>query len=402
MNKRVAAAVAGIIALWSGGAAAATLQVERPGPLSVSAPGISQFDLRSYERLSDSGKLLVDLDNALWIPDGPPSDRHVYISFSPWSTESRDLYIATRENRPAGVQLRWLPSGARDPGSRREIMALAATRDPAVLENLFLRHGIESDFEATDFAERAADYQEGLRRGLELYADRNREAPPTYPSLVIPTRDGVLMVGDIHSQALTRVLEQAWPRPASRDPVPAASRFLRRDFEVERMESGESYINVVTDEQDVFLLPFSGSGRLGRLALNAPLPFTGRVVRSGTESDWIQVRPSPGSGIQGYVRAPVDAVMSTLHIPEIPLRHDNYRAVRATVVRAYPTTSAPVVGHIRHGQRFIAFAAVEQDGKRWLRLRFFGDGKDAFVDADDMENTHDADWDAYPELRSLR
>jgi hypothetical protein len=51
-------------------------------------------------------EFLAALDNSLWVADGPPSDRQIYIIAGPCCGYSQALYRATRQTK--GVQLRWV------------------------------------------------------------------------------------------------------------------------------------------------------------------------------------------------------------------------------------------------------------------------------------------------------
>lgn len=351
-------------------------------PLRLDAPEASsaEFDVLAYNRLSDPRKLLMELDNAPWIADGAPSDRHIYISFAPWSADSRELFFKLRQ-RPEHIQIRWLPASGGRKSAFNIVRELSVTRDFQRLEQLFEQGYLHSpDSSLNSFAVRVGVYADDLRRALEQYTQRQRRGGLGFPTLIIPASYGVEIFSGV-PESLEELYGQVAQRGEAIEPLSQAAHFLRRDYEIEPVRKTMTYVNTAPDNQDVFVRPFFGAARYEALVPNHRVVITGRV--KGT--DWLEFRPLLSDRTPGYIHAPGMGYIVSQNYREVPVRRGSYVATEETTLYAAPFIESRHVARIMPGERYTVAGMAEYANRWWYAILFYSDGRRAYAPAEHMQ-----------------
>lgn len=124
--------------------------------------------------------LLDALYDLAWIPDGSSWQKHAYVITAPWCAACKQAY---RESRAlvSDVQLRWIPAGSDDQKWLNYNAALARSRDPRMLDELYLT-GTIADVGAPGF--RSADLNEGVLFARRAELERLLGRSYAYPTFV--------------------------------------------------------------------------------------------------------------------------------------------------------------------------------------------------------------------------
>lgn len=170
--------------------------------------------------LSDQ-QMLSYLDNAAWVPDGPASERHVYVGSAPWCPNCKALHKRLRSYSGSGVQFRWIQGFSRDRTSERQNMAAAVRRDPNDLAALY-GSGKMPGADGED-ARWLANWNDGLINALR-HTMKGRLGRYATPVVIWPTSGGLTAAlgADVDVDG---ILQRVAARPDAKDIVPAATKF---------------------------------------------------------------------------------------------------------------------------------------------------------------------------------
>ena len=140
-------------------------------------------------RLSAEETELMDtLDALSWVADGADSQRHAYVISAPWCGYCQRLYRRSRGIE--GVQLRWVKTDARSPEHERQIAAATLTRDPAVLDAIYMGQGSLPEITDPEAGERLIAIHDASVQAIVSFLER-RGGRLGYPTLIYAARDGV-------------------------------------------------------------------------------------------------------------------------------------------------------------------------------------------------------------------
>jgi hypothetical protein len=244
--------------------------------------------LRSAAAVPDSDLLKV-LDNALWIPDGKTSARHIYVLAAPWCGYCQAFYQQTRQ-RLAGVQLRWIETAGRDAASTPFEVAAGLSRDPIFLAQMYgTPRQPPPALRDTSLKSNVQRYNFGIE--LTISRARFREGEVSFPTLVLKTgTDTAILKGLL--QDLPSVFARVTPRPEAADIEPNGPGLVARPFQSQPIARRRYFTN--RDDMPVFALPSEAAPIVALYARNRGLQGIATVESNGTK--WIELEVFNGPG----------------------------------------------------------------------------------------------------------
>ena len=257
---------------------------EPPG----AAPGVAMSAMSPEDR-----DFLLALESLAWVPDGPASDRQVYVISAPWCGYCRRLYNNTKDL--ADLQLRWIKTGARNAKHARQIAAASLSREPAALQAIYLGGTLPAVPDGPA-AERIVDIHERAFSVLSEEIKQRTGGRWGFPTLVYATADGLRVTGasDDPASQLSDVLA----RPEARDLEPLAPRVANAEFATEPLEG--TVVGTGAGDGAVRLLPGAHAPVITRLREGRGFDAQSKLTVDGEL--WYAVRVFR-DGAPGYVRA---------------------------------------------------------------------------------------------------
>jgi hypothetical protein len=334
------------------------------------------------------------LDDALWIADGPPSDRQLYVIFAPWCSRSRSLYFATRK-RTSGVQLRWVVAGVASPEENQKIVALAQTRSPEMLRAVF--EG-QSGITPRRFNGLMLNYEQILVVGIsELLADfpeiivGSGESTPSglassngvvtsYPTLAWHDGSVLQAFRGLPSKAqIGRIISSVAPRRGYREREPVAAQFFSasRDPQFARPRIPVSYGYTGVGSRVAYAYPDKNAPFGGLLGpVGAYYAVVGAVANSG----WLILKTYQDAG--AFVEDPEGAHAILTGLPPAQLKSLQLAATRPTPVYYLPGSG--IYKTLERGRGYPDVQGVKVDGVTWVAVKVFNNGSYGFVRESDM------------------
>jgi len=109
--------------------AAFCLIVALAGVAPVSAQNPASTAVKTYPGVRTDAELLAALDNSIWIADGKPAEKQIYVIAAPWCGHTQMLWKHTRK-LSSQVQFRWIEMDPKSPEDE-DYLAEAATSQGA-------------------------------------------------------------------------------------------------------------------------------------------------------------------------------------------------------------------------------------------------------------------------------
>lgn len=241
--------------------------------------------------------LLAALDNSIWVPDGPPSDKQIYVISAPWCSFSRQLYGQSRAVT-GEVQFRWVELDPRDPGSSDYIAQGAVEPNGTVLKQMYDTRAPAPPGNPV-VRDNAIKYNLVVARVINpmietlIHAQRQgRRTETGFPVLIWLTASGVRIYDGL-PDSLKPMLDSVIARPEAAALAPAGREFLTSEYKLQPIQAKNYYAN--EDGVKLFAFPDTRSQLGLTLSKNAGLRGTGRVKVKG--ETWIELeayRSGPG------------------------------------------------------------------------------------------------------------
>ena len=308
--------------------------------------------------------LLQALDDAAWIGDGAPSQRHVYVLFATDCSWSRTLFEQSRQ-RDDGMQLRWLVMAG--PGA--EWLAGANTLD--ALADAFA--GGAAGQAAPASGSRALDshawLQPMLGAGLRV------------PTLVYLADDGVriqagLRAGAADLPAPTQVAD----RPDRAQHRPAIHRLLARPLPDWQPAPAGPYIRFHAEPAPVHALPSRDSLQVGELPhLGSYATVLGLVGDDWIEVAGLRVADRGGRTLSAYIHAPEAVALMRMSFELLPAEGVVVAGESPRPMHSHPSLQAPVLRWLDPGYQMDRAGEVLIDGQAWDAVVLFTDGGHAYL-----------------------
>jgi hypothetical protein len=260
----------------------------RRAVLPLLAAGLSIPQL-GWAAAETTPTLIDALYNLPWIPDGTPWQRHAYVIAAPWCPWCKDLYRETRET-VSKVQLRWIEAGG-DRGDKWAAydFALARSRDPRMLAEIYETNAIT---EPTPLNYNAVDLVDGALHAWEDEFNRLLGRNYAFPTILYRNGDRTeVMPHDDPDVLIARLLDIA---PDNRQPLNLSdgSDLLSRAFKVEAL--GENMAAIGKGDVPMRALPFADAPLAGTLRDDGAAPAVARVRNEA--GNWIAVTRAPSNG----------------------------------------------------------------------------------------------------------
>jgi hypothetical protein len=224
-------------------------------------------------------ELLTVLDNSIWIADGKPSDKQIYLIAGPCCGYSQALYYRSRQlgNK---VQLRWIEDPwPKDQRCLGYVAEAAMKNDASVLVDMYRAHAAPESV-PQGIKDNAIQWNSDVFE--TVLAFRQVSSMP-FPTAVWLSKDGVRIAE--RPESLDAIAQTVAPRPEAANLTPASRRFLSAEY---HFESIPRRIHAAySGGTKVFSQPASSSRLLGYLDKDRGNPAKGRVT-VGNET-WIEL-----------------------------------------------------------------------------------------------------------------
>jgi hypothetical protein len=219
-------------------------------PVGLAVPLSGEFALQlapGHPRpgVRTGGEFLAALDNSLWVPDGRPSDKQIYIIAGPCCGYSRALYRETRN--VAGVQMRWVEESPTPNEKCLSYLGEIASRgDSGVLLEMYetLSEAQPAPFLSRDNANR---WNDGVIGAVyDMVNALNPEHPNQfqYPTVVWLSKEGVRVA--VRPKNIEAILASVIPRPDATNLTSRGRSFVSASYQYQ------------TFPQRVFLAKYEG------------------------------------------------------------------------------------------------------------------------------------------------
>jgi thiol-disulfide isomerase/thioredoxin len=241
---------------------------------------------QAHPAVKTEAELLAALDNGLWIADGKPSEKQIYVLAAPWCGVCRSLYQrAGRYNDR--VQFRWIEIEAKDQSAEDSVAEAATRRDVSVLQRIYETKeapprsdpGIRENAVRCNLAvERATEDI------LKRLARARGEDENGLPTLIWLTKDGVSISVGV-PQRLDRLVNSVISRPEAAALRPRSLDFLNAQYRGDPLPNRPYFAK--RDGVEVFGLPDSRSQLVFTMQKGTGFPAARRV--SGGGEIWIEL-----------------------------------------------------------------------------------------------------------------
>lgn len=306
--------------------------------------------------------LMQALDEAAWIGDGPPSDRHVYVLFATDCRWSRALFEQTRAGHD-GLQLRWLVMAG--PGAEQVVGQASVT----ALADAFAGRstGVPLPAAAAPALASNAWLQPMLGAGHR------------FPVLVYQAGDGVRVQSGF-SAGQPALPDEVIARPGRGRHSPAIWRLLAAPLPPWQPAPAGPYIRFHAEPAPVHALPSRDSLVVGQLPHLGTYP----AVLGLVGDDWIEVAglrvaDRGGRTLSAYIHAPEAVALMRLAYDLLPADGKVVAGTAARPIHSHPSRQAPVLHWLQPGYQMDRAGEVLIDGQAWDAVVFFTDGGHGFV-----------------------
>ena len=179
-------------------------------------------------------ELLWALDNSLYIPDGNPNARQLYVIASPCDYYSRQFYAATRPFT-AQVQIRWIEVVMPPERECRSFLGMLAREDSGLL-SLAYETGFQPGPVPPVLQENALRWSTGEENAVSpilRYMLNRYDGPLLYPILLWVSRRGIeaaMRPGDV-SSVLPKIIASMLERSDALSPDPMSRKLMSAQYD---------------------------------------------------------------------------------------------------------------------------------------------------------------------------
>jgi hypothetical protein len=194
-----------------------------PTPRNQTGPGITT-----------GAELLWALDNSLYIPDGDPNAKQIYVIASPCDYYSRQFYAATRPFT-SQVQIRWIEMVMPPEKECRSFLGMLARSDSGLLP-LAYDTGFQPGPVPPVLQENALRWSTGVENAVSpilRYMLSRYDGPLQYPTLLWVSSRGIeaSMRPDDVPSALPKIIASILERPDALSPDPMSRKLMSAQYE---------------------------------------------------------------------------------------------------------------------------------------------------------------------------
>jgi hypothetical protein len=226
---------------------------------------------------------LAALDNSLWIADGPPSDKQIYVVAGPCCGYSQALYHATRDLQ--GVQLRWVEMAPTPkPKCLGYLGEIAAASSSNPLSDMYdtLADPLPAPQALQENAIRWNGGVEGAITYLVNTVDPGHSDGFQYPTLVWVSKEGVRAA--IRPDNIAAIVASVVPRPEATNIAPLGRTYVNASYSYQSMPS-KAYL-AKQDGTGMYAFPDTKSQLIYTLEKDKGYYASHRLVVAGVP--WIE------------------------------------------------------------------------------------------------------------------
>jgi hypothetical protein len=211
----------------------AAAPVRRPVPVN-SFPVIPTPRNQTGPGITTGAELLWALENSLYIPDGNPNDKQIYVIASPCDYYSRQFYGASRPFT-SQVQIRWIEMVMPPEKECRSFLGMLARADSDLLSLAY-----DTDFQPGPvppaLQENALRWSTGVENAVSpilRYMLSRYDGPLLYPTLLWVSSRGIeaSMRPDDAPSALPNIIASILERPDALSPDPMSRKLMSAQYD---------------------------------------------------------------------------------------------------------------------------------------------------------------------------
>lgn len=309
-----------------------------------------------------AAQLMQAVENAVWVADGPVSDKVVYVVYGTDCGWSHRLFNDTR-GKLGDVQFRWI--------------AVAGPQAPEVSFNRLIDN-VGAAFEnraprITDQAagKRAVAYNYGVMSSINfIMRNYSRDATFAFPTLIYQSADGVKLHAG-NPDNLTALLADVASTSVRAEST--AVSLTTAGWEVKRNNKLRDYVANGTSVM-VYNAPADWAAPIEVLNDGYLFPVSGIV----TDSDWIEVTPWGNNGQRGYIK---DATLVRLTNLDFKVKREGgvVSVPARASIHSHPDTSAPVLDSLDPGFTLNRTGVVTINGQTFDEVVVYTDGTKGYI-----------------------
>lgn len=306
-------------------------------------------------------RIMGALENAVWVADGAPADKQVYVIFSTECGYCQKLFHDSR-NKVSNVQFRWIAHCCDGSGAE----AIVETRSVDAIANAYARK-----------VQAANDRQRAARAMVvNQWASKAVSDNLIYPMLIYRTAKGVVVNYGLPPD-LDALIAAVASRSDRADYQPAGLAQIDRPLTLTSAGDMKSYFNSSGQPLAMYAQPDLGAQKV----LDVPVDYGYEVVGFAND-EWIVVKGlimASGRYTPGYIHAPADIRLSRLKFTVRPARGPVVAQSRPMEIRLHPDVASPVVDRLDPGYQMDKTGEVSLDGKTWVQVQVYTDGTKGYI-----------------------
>jgi hypothetical protein len=239
---------------------------------------------KAFPVVKTGAQLLSALDNALWIPDGDPTDKQIYVFAETCSETSQAFYRATRQLK--GIQLRWIETTPNDgPRCYGYLGEIATYPDPSVLVKMYDTYA-DPQPAATALRDNAFRWNDGVEGAVYDIVNsigQHDKDNFEFPTVVWLSNEGVRAA--IRPTNLDPIIASVVPRPSATNITPLGRSFVNAPFQIQTIPKTMFYAK--HDNTPLYSFPDTKSELINTLDKGRGYESIHRVSVSGV--NWIEL-----------------------------------------------------------------------------------------------------------------
>lgn len=247
-------------------------------------------------------ELLAALDNSLWVADGKPAEKQIYVLAAPWCGHSQSLYKLSRK-MTSQVQFRWIETAPRSIEDEDNVADAAVRQNATVLDRMYEKT-VDPPHAEAQLRNNAVRYNTGVDFATgDMIDDLMKVQEPEHggehgvPTLIWLSKDGVRVFSG-EPERLDTIVKSVVARPQAANISPAGRKFLSADYHFESIPAKDFFAKA--DGTKLFSFPDSSSQVVLYLAKNIGRTGNRRVTVGG--ETWIELTVWNGNVKTDYVR----------------------------------------------------------------------------------------------------
>jgi hypothetical protein len=246
--------------------------------------GTSAFAQVPSSRDAVAAELMAALDNSVWIQDGKPSDRQIYVIAGPCCGYSQRLYQETRQ-LTGSVQFRWVMMAAGGPNCTNYVADSALPDTSGALVRMYetLKPARPAPLALRDNAVRWNDTVQSIAIKLLDLSYPGNGNRIDYPTVVWQGKEGIHIAR--RPAGMGPILASVVARPEATAVIPASRELVNAAFQTEPIARAFYYAK--SDGIAIRAFPDQRAPVAVRLQINHGFPGTRRATFHGV--NWIEV-----------------------------------------------------------------------------------------------------------------